>query len=215
MEASTSRHDVWTRWVAWTTTAEVAGFVAPAVAGVATAQRQGMAQYVPLVAAGLVEGAVLGAGQVHVLRDVLPGLRVRAFVVATSLAAGLAYAVAMLPAAWQPAFAGLPVPVLVLLAALGGAVLLASIGTGQWLVLREVIPRSASWVLTTALAWLAGLGVFMLVATPLWHEGQAVVVSVLVGLVAAALMAFTVAVATGAALLRLLAADREPAAAVG
>ena len=28
----------------------------------------------------------------------------------------------------------------------------------QWLVLREVVPRSASWVLTTALARLAGLG---------------------------------------------------------
>lgn len=211
MEASTSGREVWTRWVVWTTTAEVAGFAAPAAAGVATAQRQGAAQYVPLVAAGLVEGAALGAGQAHVLRDVLPGLRVRAFVAATAVAAAVAYATAMLPAAWQPAFAGLPAPVLVLLAVLGGGVLLASIGTGQWLVLREVIPRSAGWVLTTALAWLAGLGVFLLVATPLWREGQAVALTVLVGLVAAALMAFTVAVVTGAALLRLLARDREPA----
>jgi hypothetical protein len=146
-----------------------------------------------------------------VLRDALPGLRVRAFVVATSVAAGVAYAGAMLPAAWQPAFEGLPVPALVLLAAVGGGVLLASIGTGQWLVLREVVPRSASWVLTSALAWLAGLGVFLGVATPWWHEGQAVVVTVLVGLVAAALMALTVAVVTGVALLRLLAREREPA----
>ena len=211
MEAPTSGRDVWTRWVLWTTTAEVAGFVAPAVAGTLTAQRQGLAQYGPLVAAGLVEGAALGAGQAHVLRDVLPGLRVRAFVVATSVAAGVAYATAMLPAAWHPAFAGLPVPVLVLLAVLGGGVLLTSIGTGQWLVLREVVPRSASWVLSTALAWLAGLGVFLGVATPWWHEGQSVAAAVLVGLVAAALMALTVAVVTGAALLRLLARHRVPA----
>ena len=186
----TTAREVWTRWVLWTTTAEVAGFVAPAVVGVVTADREGAAQLVPLVAAGLVEGAALGAGQAHVLRDVLPGLRVRAFVVATSLAAGLAYAVAMVPAAW--------------LAALGGVVLLASIGTGQWLVLREVLPRSASWVLTTALAWLAGLVVFLVVATPLWHEGQPVVVAVAIGLVAAVLMAATAAAVTGAALVRLL-----------
>ncbi|KRF37850.1 hypothetical protein ASG94_06320 [Nocardioides sp. Soil805] len=195
---------MWTRWVLWTTTAEVAGFVAPAVVGVVTADREGAAQLVPLVAAGLVEGAALGAGQAHVLRDVLPGLRVRAFVVATSLAAGLAYAVAMVPAAWHDAMGELPVPVLVLLAALGGVVLLASIGTGQWLVLREVLPRSASWVLTTALAWLAGLVVFLVVATPLWHEGQSVTVAVSIGLVAAVLMAATAAAVTGAALVRLL-----------
>ena len=211
MEASTTGRDVWTRWVLWTTTAEVAGFVAPAVVGVATADREGAAQLFPLVAAGLVEGAALGAGQAHVLRDVLPGLRVRAFVVATSLAAALAYAVAMLPAAWPDAVADLPGPLLVLLAATGGVVLLASIGTGQWLVLREALPRSASWVLTTALAWLAGLGVFLGVATPWWHEGQSVVAAVLVGLVAATLMAITAAVVTGAALVRLLARDREAA----
>ena len=211
MEAPTNRRDVWTRWIAWTTVAEVAGFAAPGVVGVATSSREGAAQWLPLVAAGMVEGAALGAGQAHVLRDVLPGLRVRAFVVATSVAAGVAYAVAMLPAAWHGWFADLPVPLLVLLAALGGGVLITSIGTGQWLVLREVLPRSASWVLTTALAWLAGLGVFLGVATPWWHEGQSAVAAVLVGLVAATLMALTVAVVTGAALLRLLARDREVA----
>ena len=203
MEAPSTR-EVWTRWVAWTTTCEVAGFAVPALIGVTTADREGVAQLVPLVAAGLVEGAALGAGQAHVLRDAVPGLRVRAFVVATSIAAGVAYAVAMVPAAWHDAVSGLPAPVLVLLAALGGVVLLASIGTAQWLVLRDVLPRSASWILTTALAWLAGLAVFLAVATPIWHEGQSVLAAVLVGLVAALLMALTVAAATGAALVRLL-----------
>jgi hypothetical protein len=60
---------------------------------------------------------------------------------------------------------------LLFLAALGGGILLASIGAGQWLVPGEVVPRSASWVLTTALAWLAGLVVLPGVATPWWHEG--------------------------------------------
>ncbi|WP_107770991.1 hypothetical protein [Nocardioides sediminis] len=210
MEGTTGR-DTWTRWVLWTTTAEVTGFTAPAVVGVATREREGLALLLPLVAAGLVEGSVLGAGQGHVLRDVLPGLRLRRFVVATALAAGAAYAVAMLPAAWPDTVSSLPAPLLVLLAAAGGVVMLASIGTGQWLVLREVLPRSASWVLTTALAWLAGLGVFLGVATPWWHVGQSALVAVLIGLVAATLMALTVAVVTGAALVRLLARDREPA----
>jgi hypothetical protein len=53
--------------------------------------------------------------------------------------------------------------------------------------------------------------VFLGVATPWWHEGQSALAAVLVGLVAATLMALTVAVVTGAALVRLLARDREPA----
>ena len=146
MEAPTNGRDVWTRWIAWTTAAEVVGF-----------------------------------------------------------------AVAMYARAWHGWFADLSVPLFLLLVAVGGGVLLASIGSGQWLVLREVLPRSASWVLTTALAWLAGLGVFLGVATPWRHEGQSAVAAVLVGLVAATLMALTVAVVTGAALLRLLARDREVA----
>lgn len=45
MEAPTNNRDVWTRWIAWTTAAEVGGFTVPGVVGVATSSRAGTAQW--------------------------------------------------------------------------------------------------------------------------------------------------------------------------
>jgi hypothetical protein len=195
---------LWRRWVLWTTAGEVAGFTAPAVAGVLTADVDGMRPLVALVLAGLVEGAALGAAQAHVLRSALPALEARAFTVATAAGAAFAYLVGMTPPTLHDDLADLPGPVLAAGAAVGGTLLLGSIGTTQWWVLRRVLPRSGSWVLTTAAAWLVGLAVFLLVATPLWHEGQSTLGAVGVGVGAAVLMAATVAMLTGAALVRLL-----------
>lgn len=44
MEAPTNRRDVWPRWLAWTSVAEVAGIPAAGVVGVATSSRAGTAQ---------------------------------------------------------------------------------------------------------------------------------------------------------------------------
>ena len=52
MEAPTNGRDVWTRWLAWTTAADVGGFPAPGVVGVSTSSRAGTAQLLPLAAAG-------------------------------------------------------------------------------------------------------------------------------------------------------------------
>ena len=56
------------------------------------------------------------------------------------------------------------------------------------------------WIAVTAGAWLLGLAVFLMVATPLWWPGQALALTVFVGVPAGALMATTVAVVTGLAL---------------
>lgn len=194
---------VWRRWFWWATAGEVVGFALPAATGVASWDWSAHWSLVALVAAGTVEGGVLGAAQAHVLAGEVPALRRRAWVGATAAGAALAYLVGMAPATLA-GLRGLPPPLLVLLAAVGAVVLLGSIGTAQWLVLRHAIPRSASWVLTTAGAWLAGLAVFMVVATPLWHEGQSPVLAVAIGLGAGLLMAATVAATTGLALCRLL-----------
>jgi hypothetical protein len=66
-------------------------------------------------------------------------------------------------------------------AALGGLVLLASIGTAQWLVLRRAGHDVAWWIATTAAGWLAGLTVFMVVVTPLWQPGQPALLTVAIG----------------------------------
>lgn len=62
------------------------------------------------------------------------------------------------------------------------------------------MPWAPSWIGVTAAAWLAGLAVFLAFATPLWWSGQALALTVLVGLAGGALMATTVAAVTGLAL---------------
>lgn len=190
------------RWTGWTTAGEVAGFAAPAVAGVLTAGSRPWVAVLAVVAAGSVEGAALGWSQGHVLAGVLP-VRPAPMAAATSAAAVLAYAVVMVPTNLTD-LGALPVAAAVPLALVCGTVLLLSIGVAQWLVLRVALTSCRSWVATTAGAWLAGLAAFLLVASPLWHPGQSAVYGVAVGLLAALVMAVTVAVLTGVALLRLL-----------
>ena len=115
----------------------------------------------------------------------------------------MAYAIGMLPSSIGAGLTRLPPPVLIAGGVVAGVALLASIGTAQWLVLRHDGYDAPWWILTTAGAWLAGLGVFMAVATPLWRPGQSVIVAVLVGVTAGVLMAGTVAVLTGFAAQRL------------
>lgn len=199
------------RWVAWTVCGEVVGFLAPAVVGVLTARSAAPLVLPALVAAGAVEGLLLGAAQAHVLVGEVPALDTRRFAGLTALAASVAYLVGMLPSTAGTALARAPRVVLVLAAACGGLVLLASIGTAQWFELRRHLPRAWSWVLTTAAAWLAGLAVFMLVATPLWRPGQPVGLAVLIGLGAALGMAAVMALVTGRAAERLVGGGRHTA----
>lgn len=67
--------------------------------------------------------------------------------------------------------------------------LLASIDTAQWMVLRHLLPSSAMWIPANAVAWLLGLGAFLAVSTPLWHPGQPFAVVVAIGLPAGLVMA--------------------------
>jgi hypothetical protein len=55
---------------------------------------------------------------------------------------------------------------------MGTVLLLCSMGTAQWLVLRRIEVDAPWWIGVTAAAWVAGLAVFLAVATPLWREGQ-------------------------------------------
>ncbi|GGB65374.1 hypothetical protein N798_10655 [Knoellia flava TL1] len=192
------------RWVRWTVAGELAGFVAPAVVGVLTADSPARLAVPSVVLAGAVEGLLLGAAQGHVLRSVVPRLDVWRFSGLTSVAAALAYVVVMVPMAAAVTLGELPVAVLALVAAALAAVLLASLGTAQWLELRRHVDRAGFWVPWTAVAWSCGLAVFMLLATPLWRPGQPLPVSVAVGLLGALAMATAVAVVTGLALPRLL-----------
>lgn len=209
MPTAAPARSLWWRWFGTVTAGETVGFAVPATAGALLAGAPDTVMIPVLVGAGVVEGAVLGWAQAHVLRREVPALPVARFVAATAGAAGLAYATVLVPLALADRSSGLPWPVLVLLAAVLGAVLLASIGTAQWLVMRTALPGSASWIVTTAAAWATGLGVFLAISTPLWQPGQPAALVVAIGVLGGVAMAATVAALTGAALLRLLA--RSPA----
>ncbi|WP_431925887.1 hypothetical protein [Amycolatopsis tucumanensis] len=192
-------------WFWIVTLAEFAGFAVPAGVGALTAGSAPAVAVPALLAAGAVEGAALGCGQALVLRHALPALRTRRWIAATSAGAVLAYLAGTIPAAaevdrWSPVEAGAAAVVL-------GLVLLASLGTAQWPLLRRHLSRAWRWILVTAVAWLAGLGVFLAVTMPLWHEGQALAATVLIGVGGGLLMAATTSAVTGFALARLLASD--------
>lgn len=181
------------------------GFALPAIAGVWSRDAAAPVQLVVLPLAGMCEGAVLGLAQMYVLRPVVPGLRTGAWVAATSLAAGAAWLLGLLPSATYDTWSGWPVVWTVLLGIPMGAGLLLSIGVAQALVTPRPVRRPLSWVGWTALGWLVGLGAFFAVAPLLWREGQALWLIVLIGGVGGAAMAVTMAAVTGVGAVRLMA----------
>ncbi|HEU4421709.1 MAG TPA: hypothetical protein VFR67_04110 [Pilimelia sp.] len=195
---------LWRAWLVWTTAGEIAGFLVPAVVGALTVRYPARASVPALLLAGAAEGALLGATQAHVLCRALPGLPRRRWTAVTSAAAVVAYLIGLLPSLTAGTIGRWPLPVLVALAAAGGAVLLSSIGVAQWTVLRRFVPRAGRWIAITAAAWLVGLAAFMLIASPLWHAGQPPALTVAIGVLGGIAMAATVAAVTGAGLVRLL-----------
>jgi Ca2+-transporting ATPase len=203
---------LWRRWVVASTSGELAGFLLPAVvAAGAGGALVGLPGLGLMVLAGAGEGAVLGWAQGRVLERVLPGLDTRDWTVRTAVAAALAWALGMAPSSLGDAFAGLPPGLRIAVAAPAGVVLLLSIGVAQWTVLRRHVPGAARWIGWTAAGWLAGLAVFLAVATPLWQPGQDVVLVAAVGVLAGSLMAVTMAALTGWGLARLLRRAPAPA----
>jgi hypothetical protein len=158
--------EVWARWTAAMTWGEFAGFAIPAVVGALAAQHfpdeagpgPRLAVAALLVAAGTLEGAVLGFAQALVLRHYVPGFSAGQWMLATAAGAALAWAIGMLPSTLGDPTA-LPPIVLWLGVAILGPMLLVSLGIAQWMVLRRHLAHAAHWIWISALAWLAGLAV--------------------------------------------------------
>lgn len=173
--------------------------------GAFTARASAAVMLPAVLAAGAVEGALLGGSHAIVLRRAISGISSRRWVGVTAAAAVVAYAIGMLPSMLAGRLSQVPPGLLAVAVAVLGTVLLASIGFGQWFVLRRVVRRSASWIVITAVAWTVGLGVFLGFTTLLWRPGQSVAVITLIGIVGGLLMAATTATITGDGLRRLLA----------
>lgn len=191
-------------WWRTVTMAEFLGFAVPAGAGALTAGAPAAVAVPCVVAAGAIEGAILGWGQAVVLRRALPGLPRLRWIAVTAAAAVLAYLIGLSPSTLTDVWSARPPAVAVGIGVLLGVALLASIGAAQWTVLRRFVPRAARWIVATALAWLAGLVVFTGFTMPLWRPGQPLPLTVAIGVAGGLLMAATFAAVSGIALRRML-----------
>ena len=191
---------VFRTWVLRVSAGEALGFLAPAIAGVAASDLSATAGVVLLLAAGVVEGTVLGIAQQSVLRRVIPGLRGARWTALTAGAAVIAYVLGFL----MSYLGGRASATAVVGSVAAGVLLLTTLGGAQWLELRHHVPGAVRWIGWTAVAWLAALGAFLAIATPLWHAGQATGTAIAVGVLAGTVMAVVQAVTTGVGLLRLL-----------
>lgn len=198
MRTDLAARDVWQTWFRWTTAGEFAGFLTPVLAGALGSSPT------LLVLAGVVEGAVLGAAQAVVLRRVDRTIPARGWIGVTALAAGFAWAIAMLVVHNGDRLNRLPLAAVLPIAAVAGIGVLLSLGTAQWFVLRNHFPGAHQWVWANAVAWGAGLLVFTAVTTPLWQPGQPPELIALIGALGGLLMAATMAAVTGAALTLLM-----------
>jgi hypothetical protein len=191
-------------WFWVVTAAETFGFAVAATVGALTADAGAGVVVLSMLAAGAVEGAMLGWGQATVLRHALPGLSRRRWVAGTAGAAALAYLIGLVPSTFAVSMAAWPPVLLGGVVSLLGCGLLASIGTAQWLILRRHVDHAWRWIVATAAAWTVGLGVFLGFAMPLWRPGQPLALIVAIGVAGGLLMAATASAITGFALCRLL-----------
>lgn len=194
------------RWVVAVTLGEFAGFAVPTVAGGVAwvLEAPPGVLYAVLVCAGACEGAVLGGAQWIVLRDPLPLLSARRWILATAAAAALAWSLGMLPSTLGSRLEDVPPALLVPAAAVGGVVLLLSIGVAQSFVLRGHVLRAWRWAGANALAWCLGLVVSVSFMSILLTEDTTLRGGIVIGVAAGLLMGLTVALVTGWFLVRIL-----------
>ncbi|HJV12960.1 MAG TPA: hypothetical protein VJ625_03630 [Propionibacteriaceae bacterium] len=182
------------RWVACTVVGEAAGFtVAAAIA--ATQDLSHAPEVAFLLLVGALEGALLGKAQsMTMTRLQLPAPITRLWPLATSVAALVAWSIGLIPASlerisWSSWTAWILAAVLVL-------VLLASIPTAQFMLLRTTVPTAGRWVRFNIVAWMLGLS-WTFVPPALVRPETPVISEVGVYFIAGVLMASTVALITG------------------
>ena len=192
------------RWVLAFVLGELIGFLPPAIVGawLGSAGVSELTLVGGLTAAGLVEGAALGVAQAWVLRRHAPEIDHRAWIVATTVAAGVAWLAGMGGSALLGA--GILPPALAAAVAVPAFALgLLAMGVLQWLVLRRAVADCGRWIWVTTGAWLVGVAIpvaALSLAPNFWPPWAFAVV----GSVAAVAMGAVVGALTGTTLVRLL-----------
>ena len=153
------------RWVLACAAAEALGMAASAGAARAAGATGVVAGFFLVLVGGLIEGTALGLAQATVLRDRLT--RLRPWVLATVLVAGLGWAAGSAPAtlAGDTGGTGPPLPLILLGAAGLGLVLGPPRGAAQALVMRNHVRHPWRWVTANALGWALAMPVIFLGAS--------------------------------------------------
>jgi hypothetical protein len=185
------------RWLGLVALGEGAGFAVAAATGVAVAVT-GPSQIlatVMLLAAGAVEGALLGLGQALALRTLpLERSLLRRWPVLTSMAAVVAWSIGLLPSAvpdldWSN-------PIVWAVGGVLGLVLLSTIPGAQLILLRRAVRRPWRWLPANIVGWLVGIG-WTFAVSPLVDAETPIPRLLILYVLAGLLMALTVATATG------------------
>ncbi|HEY8701154.1 MAG TPA: hypothetical protein VIM08_09390 [Arthrobacter sp.] len=200
------------RWVVSVTLAEAAGFAIPAVtSGILSllAAPAGVV-YPAIVLAGACEGGLLGLGQSIAFGPAVPRAP---WILATAAGAAAAWSIGMLPGTLGGIDFGSPG--VIILAAVLGCVLLLSIPTLQWLVLRRLVLRrkglrTVFWIPVNAGAWAVGI-LWTLAPSPFIDEKTPAPALFGAYLLAGLLMAATVALLTAPAARRVASDAARPA----
>lgn len=161
--------------------------------------------FVAMLAAGAVEGAVVGGMQPLVLARVLPRVPRRPWVIATAVGALLAWLIGagvVMSLPENQAFED-SLPLFMALGLVLGGLLGGLLGGCQWVVLRRHVPGAAWWVLANAAGW--GLGLLVGFGVPMSiSEDTPIALAAALALLTGAGTGLAPGLVTAEALVRLL-----------
>jgi len=203
-----ARRTAWRAWWHWTVMValgEVVGFGIPVLIG-ASAYALRLPEsilHTAVIVGGMGEGIVLGLAQWLVLRQYVPRLSARAWVLATGAGALLAWVIGMGVANVGPTVWQRSPPLFITVAGVLTVVFLLSMGGAQWLVLRRHVGHAGWWIAASALAWPLGVAV-PVVGMALVPDGSAATTMAVVGVLSGLLMGMVVGAVTGVAFVSML-----------
>lgn len=214
-------------WVRWTVangvgelfglgTVFAVGFLAMTTLGEPRGARGLVVLAAVVIGLAILEGAVVGLAQWVVLREPLPAVTARAWIVATIVGAVVAWALGMIPSTLGSSSQGVsasppPEPssaILFGLAAGMGAVAGVILATAQWWVLRRHVGSAGLWLAGNAIAWGVAMPmIFWLVGATIGERQTLASVALLV--LGIGLAGLVVGAIHGLFLLRILGRDNS------
>ncbi len=164
-------------WLSFVVLAASGGFIPPAItlAFSVTEGWEGAGEFALLVAAGLVQGFILGIGEVIALRRGPLRVPVGRWIVVTTVAMGVAWIVALLPGSFGQLDWANPVVLAAMIVAVLVVILIVPLA--QWFILRSRVRDAWRWMLVMGVA--TALGVGALLSGIVLAEGKATFISTL------------------------------------